>query len=322
MTSGPPENPPVENFNLPLVQDFPPHGFPPYLGLGWLNTDSIHQAPGESIAEYRVGDDLVYRLRGTFDPEENPGVSTACGATNATWDIEEFFGGKPWRKTSGYQTLSQVFFHHHAEQLPTENPRIAEVFRRLTDDHHVALRCKNACSYLMFPAGYVYAIRLPLTEETLENLKKLLSEGLDDDLPAPWPRADNPQSVAIIKADHNFQVTFERGAVCDMTVALIRLTQTLDRLQAAKAIAGPVHLRPEVLYAHERHRKYSQVYPGRLRDGVMAYEVIPIDDDMPHLEELAQVFAVDAFDLFTLIDEALQWNARSSTDSGGDYANN
>ena len=67
-----------------------------------------------------------------------------------------------------------------------------------------------------------------------------------DDLPAPWPKADNPQSVVIIKADRPFQATLERGAVCDVTCALVRLTQTLDRLQAANAIAEEVHLRPDL----------------------------------------------------------------------------
>jgi len=305
MTSGPPENPPVANFDLPLVQDFPPHGFPPYLGLGWLSADSIRLTPGESVAEYREGDDLVYRVRGMFDPEENQGVSTACGASNATWELEEFFGGNLWRKTAGYQTLSQVFFHHHAEHLPTENPRIAEIFRRLTEEYRVAVRCKNACTYLMFPAGYLYAIRVPLTDATLENFKSFLSADMGE-LPAPWPKADNPQSVVIIKADRPFQATMERGAVCDVTCALIRLPRTLDRLQAARAVADNVHLRPEIIYAHERHRKFSQVYPGRLRDGVVAYQIIPVDADTPPPKDLAVAFGVESFELFTLVEDALQ----------------
>lgn len=119
MTSGPPENPPPADFQLPLCEHHPPHGFPPYLGLGLLDHASLLLEPGESTAEYRQGDDLVYRVRGTFDPSVNEGVFTACGAIHATWEIEEFYGGKPWRKTAGYETLSRVFFFHHAEQLPT-----------------------------------------------------------------------------------------------------------------------------------------------------------------------------------------------------------
>lgn len=304
MSYGPPENPPSEaDFNLPLVEHYPPHGFPPYLGLGLLDTTALHLEPGESIAEYRAGDDLVYRVRGTFNPDENPGISTACGAINASWEIEEFVGGKPWRKTAGYKTLSQVFFHHLVKQLPTENPRIAALLRRLTEEYLVAVRCKNNCTYAMFPAGYLYAIRVPLTDDTLEPFKKFLAEE-PDALPIPWPKPSQPVDVAILKANRSFRTEFERGIVCDVTVALFRLEQTLDRLQAAKAVAGPVQLRPEVIYAHEHHRKFSQVHPGRLQDGVVTYQVIPIDEHTPSAEALEDAFAVDSLETFSLVLEA------------------
>jgi len=299
-----PEGPPSD-FNLPLCEHYPPHGFPPYLGLGLLDRVTLRLEPGDSVAEYRAGDDLVYRVRGTFDPVANAGIATACGATDVSWEIEEFFAGKPWRKTAGYKTLSQVFFHHFAEQLPTENPRLGSLLRRLTEEYLVAVRCKNNCTYAMFPAGYVYAIRVPLTDETLEPFKRFLAEK-PDDLPVPWPRAAQPQSVAIIKADRSFRTEFERGIVCDVSMAAVRLVQTLDRLQAAKAVAAPVHLRPEVIYAHERTRKFSQVHPGRLRDGVVTYQVVPIDDDAPPADELASAFITDSLETYSLVAEALE----------------
>jgi hypothetical protein len=298
-----PENPPVADFNLPLVEHYPPHGFPPYLGLGLLDAATLHLEPGESIAEYRSGDDLVYRVRGTFDPAGNPGVSTACGAANASWEIEELFNGEPWRKTAGYKTLSQVFFHHLAEQLPTENPRTAALLRRLTEEYLVAVRCKNNCTYAMFPAGYVYAIRVPLTDDTLEPFKKFLAEE-PDSLNVPWPKPSQPVSVAILKANRSFRTEFERGIVCDVSVALFRLSQTLDRLQAAKAVAGSVQLRPEVIYAHEHHRKFSQVHPGRLQDGVVTYQVVPTDEHTSSPGELEDAFAVDSLEMFSLVLEA------------------
>lgn len=46
MTKGPPENPPsAADFNLPLVEHCPPHGFPPYLGLGLLDTTTLRLDP-------------------------------------------------------------------------------------------------------------------------------------------------------------------------------------------------------------------------------------------------------------------------------------
>jgi hypothetical protein len=297
------ENPPPADFHPPLLEHYPPHGFPPYLGLGALDNASLRLAPGESIAEYRDGHDLVYRVRGSFVPEENVGVSTACGAANASWEIEEFFGGKSWRKTTGYQTLSQVFFHHLAEQLPTENPRVAALLRRLTQEYLVAVRCKHQCSYVMFPAGYVFAIRVPLTDETFDNFKKFAAEPSDDVL-APWPEIGEPQSVAILKATKSFETEFERGVVSDVNVVLCRLTQTLERLDAAKAADTTVHRRPEVIYAHEGHRKFSQVHPGRIRDGVVTYQVVPIDDSAPSRDELEIAFAVDSVETFALVNEA------------------
>lgn len=299
-----PEGPPAD-LHLPLCEHYPPYGFPPYLGLGLLDTASLRLDPGESVAEYKAGEDLVYRVRGTFDPATNSGITSACGAAAASWEIEEFSEDKPWRKTGVYQTLSQVFFHHLAEQLPTENPRVGALLRRLTEEYHVAVRCKNNCTYAMFPAGYLYAIRVPLTEDTLEAFKGFLAEDRDD-LPVPWPRASSPLSVAIIKADRRFRAEFERGVVCDVTVPLLRLAQTLDRLTASQATAGEVHLRPEVIYAHETHRKFSQVHPGRLRDGVVTYEVVPIDDDTPSPRELESSFITDSLETYSLVAEAIE----------------
>jgi hypothetical protein len=300
-----PENPPLSDFNLPLVEHYPPHGFPPYLGLGLLNTATLRLEPGGSTAEYLAGEDLVYRVRGTFSPTKNPGVSTACGAVNASWEIEEFFGGQPWRKTGGYQTLSQVFFHHCAGQLPTENPRIGAILRRLTEEYLVAAGCKHRCSYLMFPAGYLYAIRLPLTDDTLDAFKQFAAEP-PRDIDAPPPTIGEPLSVAILKADTSFQTRIERGIVSDISVAAVRLLETLDRLASAKAVAGSVHLRPEVIYAHETARKFSRVHPGRLSDNVVTYQVIPVDDETPPPAALVETFANESLEIFYLVHEALR----------------
>jgi hypothetical protein len=305
MTAGPPENPPAADFTLPLVEHYPPHGFPPYLGLGLLDVASVRLGRGESVAEYRDGEDLVYRVRGTFDPAVNPEPSTACGEAVVSWEIEEFFGGKPWRKTADQQTLSQAFFHHLAAQLPTENPRVAALLHRLTEEYSVAVGCKHQCSYLMFPAGYLYAIRLPLTDGTFESFKKWALQPRDES-PVPGPKIGNPVSVAILKADAAFQARIERSAVSDVSVPAIRLTEALDELFLANAVAGQVHLRPEIIYANEGHRRFSKVHPGRLRDDVVTYQVIPIDDETPPPAELVAAFAVESAEIFHLVDEALQ----------------
>lgn len=304
MPSGPPENPPSADFDLPLCDYFPPHGFPPYMGLGLLDGASLQLSPGESVAEYRAGSELIYRVRGTFDPVSNDGVASACDAANASWELEEFVDEGVWRKTAGYRTLSQVFFHHLAEQLPTENPRMAALFRRLTEEYRVAVRCKNNCTYAMFPAGYLYAIRVPLTDDTLENFREFLAES-PDGLPVPWPKAESPVSVVILKTNRSFRTEFERGLVCDVTVSLYRLAETLDRLVAANVVPAPVHLRPEVIYAHERGRKFSQVYPGRLEDDVVTYQVIPVDNNTPPPRDLALAFSVDSLETRLLVAESL-----------------
>jgi hypothetical protein len=305
MAPGPPENPPTAEFNLPLVEHYPPYGFPPYLGLGLLDKAALRLDAGESVAEYRDGEDLVYRVKGTFDQAANPGASTACAATVASWEIEEYFGGQPWRRTGGYQTLSQVFFHHCAGQLPTENPRVGAILRRLTEEYLVAVRCKHQCSYLMFPAGYVYAIRLPLTDDTFEPFKEFaLEPPKESDVPSP--KIGQPLSVAILKADTSFHTRIEQGLVSDISVSILRLTETLDRLAAAKAVASPVHLRPEVIYANETHRKFSRVHPGRLSDNVVTYQVIPIDDETPSPDSLVETFANESLEIFYLVHEALR----------------
>ncbi|MFM8892114.1 MAG: hypothetical protein ACKOTB_10940, partial [Planctomycetia bacterium] len=210
--------------------------------------------------------------------------------------------------TVGYRTLSQVFFHHLAEQLPTENPRMAALFRRLTEEYRVAVRCKNNCTYAMFPAGYLYAIRVPLTDDTVENFREFLAES-PDGLPVPWPKAESPVSVVIMKTNRSFRTEFERGLVCDVTVSLYRLAETLDRLVAASVVPSPVHLRPEVIYAHERGRKFSRVHPGRLQDDVVTYQVVPIDDQTPSPRALAVDFVVESAETVALVGEAFDFES-------------
>lgn len=93
MTQGPPETPPEKDSRTPLTKRYPPHGFPAYLGLGLLDRDSLKLEPGLSVAEYRNGDDLVCRVTGTYDPAITAEGSSACGAEEADWTIEEFHEG-------------------------------------------------------------------------------------------------------------------------------------------------------------------------------------------------------------------------------------
>jgi hypothetical protein len=301
---GPPENPPPADFHLPLTQHYPPHGFPPYLGLGLLDRQSLRLDPGESRAEYRHGSDLVYRLRARFDAADNPAAVSACDVRDACWEIEEFFDGQPWRKTANYRSLPQVFYHHLAGQLPTENPRVAALLHRLTQKHLVAVRCRHQCSFIMFPAGYLYSIRVPLTDATFDNFRAF-AEASPDDLDVPWPQLHEPQPAVILKSTTSFDTEVERGVVSDVDVSLYRLIETIERLDATGADAGPVHLRPEVIYAHERSWKHSAVHPGKLYRNIVTYKVVPIDEDTPSFEGLEPSFANDSLEIYLLVHEGL-----------------
>ena len=48
------------------------------------------------------------------------------------------------------------------------------------------------------------------------------------------------------------------------------------------------------------------MHSGRLRDGVVAYQVVPIDDDAPPADELASAFITDSLETYSLVAEALE----------------
>jgi len=100
-------------------------------------------------------------------------------------------------------------------------------------------------------------------------------------------------------------VHVERGAVVDVTVPLYRLVETIERLRDTGADAGPIHLRPEVIYGHERARKYCQIHPGKIARDIVTYTVLPIDDDAPPVDQLRDAFSNDSFEIFALVREAL-----------------
>ena len=301
MTTRPPESPPAADWGPSLLEHYPPHGFPPYLGLGLLDAVTLRLEPGRSVAEYRAGSDLVYRVTGSFDPAEG---DTACAATASLWTIEEFFDGHPWRMTDGYESLPQAFYHHIGGQLPTENPRLAALIDCLVCDLNLAVRIRAQTSYVMFPAGYVYAVRVPVTEKTLENFQRFAAAE-PEAVPVPPPRIAKPQSAAILTLTTTYAVQVERSTIVDVTVPLYRLVETLRRLREVGADAGPIHLRPEVIYSHERARKYCQIHAGKIARDIVTYTVLPIDDDTPPLEHLKEAFSDHSFEIFALVHEAL-----------------
>lgn len=301
MHKGPPESPPAADWGPRLIEHYPPHGFPPYLGLGLLDEATLHFESGRSVAEYRAGSDLVYRVTGSFDPAEG---DTACAAATAEWRIEEFSEGRPWRTTDGYESLPQAFYHHIGGQLPTENPRLVGLFDALTSQFQVALRIRAQTSFVMFPAGYVYAIRVPVTEKTLKNFQRFAAAE-PEAVPVPPPTIAKPRSAAILTLTTTCSVQVERSTIVDVSVPLYRLVETLRRLREAGADPGPIHLRPEVIYGHERARKYSQIHPGKIARDIVTYTVLPIDDDTPPLEQLKEAFSDQSFEIFALVHEAL-----------------
>jgi hypothetical protein len=301
MTKGPPESPPAADWGPRLIEHYPPHGFPPYLGLGLLDGATLRLESGRSVAEYRAGPDLVYRVTGSFDPA---GGDTACAAATSEWRIEEFFDGHLWRTTDGYESLPQAFYHHIGGHVPTENPRVVGLFNVLAAQFQVAVRIRAQTSHVMFPAGYVYAIRVPVTEKTLENFQRFATaepEAVD----VPPPTFAKPQSAAILRLTTTCAVEVERSTIVDVSVPLYRLVETLRRLREAGADAGPIHLRPEVIYGHERAGKHCQVHPGKIARDIVTYTVLPIDDDTPPLEQLKEVFHDQSFKIFALVHEAL-----------------
>ena len=307
MTNGPPENPPEAEFSFPLIERYPPHGFPPYLGLGLLDQETLRLEPGLSVAEYRQGDDLVYRVAGKYDAATVPNAPSACGVSDAEWTIEEFWNDALWRDTSGYSTFPQTFYHHIAAQLPTENHRFRELFKRLSLEFEVASRVRGQTTHVMFPAGYVYVIRLPITAKSLEGCQQFIeSVAAEPDTGIPAPDVSDPGSIAIFKLNANGDVEVERGNATDITIAAIRLEETLERLSDCGADAGPIHLRPEVLYFNERAWKYSQVQPGKIKRDIFTYMVVPVGSGTPPIEELVDRFGEDSLELYTLVRDALE----------------
>ena len=116
--------------------------------------------------------------------------------------------------------------------------------------------------------------------------------------------AKSPVAAVILKTNRSFRAEFLRGLVCDVTVSLYRLAETLDRLVAASVVPSPVQRRPEPICAHDRRRKFSRVYPGRLQDDVVTYQVVPIDEKTPPQRELAIDFAVELAETLALVGEA------------------
>jgi hypothetical protein len=282
--------PPEDQFRKPLTEHYPPHGFPPYLGLGLLDQKSLQIKPGRSVAEYRDGSDLVYRVVGA----------------DAAWEITEAIDGRPWRRTFGHKSFTEAFFHHLAEQLPTENPRLRALLTRLTVDYRVAVRVRHQTGYIMFPSGYLYAIRLPLVDANFEGFKAFAAAVEQERRPDAPLSIGKPFSIAILKAAAGQKCSAERAAAVDITVPSHRLIETLDRINDCKADAGPIHLRPEIIYAHERQRKYAQVHPGKIDRDIIAYTVLPIDDDTPPLDELIDRFVDDSLELYLIVTDALE----------------
>ncbi len=307
MTKGPPEQPPENDFRMPLTKRYPPHGFPPYLGLGRLDSESLKLEPGLSVAEYREGDDLVYRVTGKFSPDAVAEGGSACGVEVAEWMLEEFFNDDLWLSTDGYQTFPQVFYHHLAAQLPSENPRLRNLFVRLTLEYEVAHRIRHQTSHVMFPAGYVYVIRLPITQASLAGCQKFVDSVVkEEDAGVPPPNVSNPGSIAILKCNAKSDVEVERGDATEITVAAIRLLETLERIIDCGADAGPVHLRPEVMHFNERAWKHSTPYPGKIERDIVTYMVVPVCSGTPPVEELVQRFGEDSLELHQIVSEALE----------------
>ena len=272
-----------------LREHYPPHGFPPYLGLGLLDEKSIRAEPGRSFAEYRDGDDLVYRVVETGD----------------AWEIAEAIDGRPWRRTIGRKSFTEAFYHHLAGQIPTENPRLHRLHTRLTIDYRVAVRVRHQTSFITFPSGYLYAIRLPLTDANTDGFEAFAAAVEQEKKTAAPLHIHGPFPIAILKAAAGERFSAERATAVDITVPSHRLIETLDRIDEFEADAGPIHLRPEIIYAHERHRKYTHVHPGKIARNILAYTVIPIDADMPPVDDLLEKFIEDSLELYLIVTDAL-----------------
>lgn len=306
MTSFHPDGPPDDAFDTSLLDRYPPHGFPPYLGLGLLHRETLRLEPGLSIAEYRQDGDLVYRVTGTYDPTTGADGSSACGAATAEWTIEEFWNGEVWRHTGGYRSLPQAFYHHIAAQLPTENHRFRELFKRLTLEFEVAFRVRGPTTHVMFPAAYIYVIRLPITETSLEGCKRFIeSVAAEPDTGIPAPTVSDPGSIAVLRLNAAGDVRVERGNATDITIPAIRLAEILERLEECGADAGPIHLRPEILYFNERTWNFSQIYPGKISRDILSYMTVPVGRRTPPIDELVDRFVEDSLELYTLVRDAL-----------------
>jgi hypothetical protein len=115
----------------------------------------------------------------------------------------------------------------------------------------------------------------------------------------------DPGSIAVLRLDAAGDVRVERGNATDITLPAIRLPEILERLEECGADAGPIHLRPEILYFNERTWNFSQIYPGKFSRDILTYMTVPVGRRTPPIDELVERFVEDSLELYTLVRDAL-----------------
>ena len=110
--------------------------FPDYLGFGRLDPESIHLSSQGLTAEYRLGEELVYRA--------------AIGQHES--EVEEYFDGQSIG-ISRQSSLQLAFFHHPTLYEPVKHPRLKRIIDEIQGGSNIFFSLPEKVRFLFFPAG-------------------------------------------------------------------------------------------------------------------------------------------------------------------------
>ncbi len=244
----------------------PTNELPEYLGLGVLDRTSIQRTKGSTSARYLSGDDTVYQVT----------VSSHKG------ELVEFYEGREiGRRVES--SLIQTFFLHWAESNPEKNPRFGAMLTHIRED--LGLHFIFSPQYIFFPAGFIFTIRFPMTEQDRQSwmlLRDKLTSG------SGLLRSEREGAGAILRMPTRGGVTTEHVTIVDCSAMMIHLLDSLEVLSSKGMNRREEEYRPVVMNATEQG--YIRLHPLRDDRGFLAYSVLPLDLPTVSLEQAIQKF--------------------------------
>ena len=245
---------------------------PPYLGFGKLDPQSVKTQAGATCANYVLENEVVYQALIKEDD---------C-------KLSEFFKGEVICKTSGTD-LQPVFMQHLAKMSPYQHPRFEETYRRICDGRNIFARFARQPDMIYFPAGYLFALRLPVVEGNYKKylaLKKQLDKEAQD-LPLAF-HAERPGLIFRLMDDG--EVRGEEVAVVDFSAKLLDLVSAADWLWQSQVVPQQKAYRLTVLPPSETTPGNLPIYFGEPGKGLLTFSVIVTEGLETPLEEVAKKF--------------------------------